>query len=47
MEAQKENKLDVRKAYEAIGRIIGYRYGVEVTLTKIRKRDVNTRKETA
>lgn len=34
-----QNTLDVRKAYEAIGQILGDRYNVKVTLTDLKKKD--------
>lgn len=41
-----KNKLDVRRAYEAIGQILGDRYNVKVTLTDLRKKD-DTEEKTA
>lgn len=43
---EKQNTLDVRKAYEAIGQILGDRYNVKVTLTELKKRD-DTEEKTA
>lgn len=34
-----QNTLDVRKAYEAIGQILGDRYNVKVTLTELKKKE--------
>lgn len=33
-----ENQLDIRKAYEALARIIGEREHVQITVTAIKKR---------
>lgn len=41
---QEENKLDVRKVFEAIAYIIGKRENVEITVTNVRKK---TEDETA
>ncbi len=34
-----ENKLDVRKAFEAIANIIGDRYGMEIKVKDIKKKE--------
>lgn len=41
-----KNKLDVRRAYEVLGQIIGDRYNVKVTLTELKKKD-DTEEKTA
>lgn len=40
-------KVDVKKAYEAIARILGDRYNVKVTLAGIKKREETTQEKTA
>lgn len=34
-----ENKLDIRKAFEAIANIIGDRYGMDIEVKEIRKKE--------
>lgn len=33
------DQVDVRKAYEALARIIGKRYNVKITVTEIKKKE--------
>ena len=42
-----ENKLDVRKAFEALARIMGDRINVDVTVTEIHKKDEVTEERSA
>lgn len=42
---EEKNKLDVRRAYEALGQILGDRYNVKVTLTELKKKE--TKEKTA
>ncbi len=37
MSENKENKMDVRKAYEALAKIIGDREGVKITVKSIER----------
>lgn len=47
MEQNKENKLDVRKAFEALARIIGDRENVTITVKSIELKDKTQKDETA
>lgn len=42
-----ENKLDVRKAFEAIAQIIGDREHVEIVVKSIKEKEPETKEETA
>lgn len=36
---EKENKLDVRKAFEALAYILGQRHNVKITVVDVEKKD--------
>lgn len=42
-----ENTLNVRKAYEALARILGERANVKITVVAIKEKEENTEDKTA